>query len=112
MFLDDDSMRKANELEKEVAALKQAVADRDLVIEEAGKKNKPGEPKPVETHRDNFWETVEAYGDYITDRAKVPGGWLVCMTHSYGDARAGAPLPNITFVPDPMHTWIYNRNKM
>ena len=99
-------------LEKRIKELEDQLADRTHELQEAQKVTAPPQPTPVTTHKNDLWQTVECYGDYITDRAQVPGGWLVRMIHSYGDARAGAPLPNITFVPDPLHTWVYvNRSK-
>ncbi len=53
-----------------------------------------------------IWESIEndELGDRMfgtqtifTKRAKVPGGWLVCMI----GGRAGG----ITFYPDPNHQW-------
>jgi len=48
------------------------------------------------------WEQVLSDGGgymniYRTQRAKVPGGWLVCV---YFDEGA-----SVTFYPDPQHQW-------
>ena len=36
---------------------------------------------------------------YLTERAKIPGGWLVLSQFHIGGAHG------LTFVPDPNHTW-------
>lgn len=48
------------------------------------------------------WNTVtdvSEVSDYLTERAKVPGGWLV---RTYGVRTEGVAL---TFVPDANHDW-------
>ena len=40
-----------------------------------------------------------AYNSYpVTERAKVPGGWLVILGGGYG-------YSGVTFYPDPEHQW-------
>ncbi len=53
------------------------------------------------------WETVVTERQeggilssaYLTERAKVPGGWLVISQFHIGGAHGMA------FLPDPNHTW-------
>ena len=53
------------------------------------------------------WEilntTREVHGvmhsDYLAERAKVPGGWLVISQFKVGGAHG------LAFLPDPAHTW-------
>lgn len=48
------------------------------------------------------WESLGDAGNIVevrTQRAKVPGGWLVTVSNGYSDA------PSITFYPDPHHVW-------
>ena len=60
------------------------------------------EDKPV-----LYWEmlhtTREAQGilnsDYMAERAKVPGGWLVITQFKIGSAHG------LVFLPDPDHKW-------
>ena len=52
-----------------------------------------------------YWETIEhdTGSRLTTERAEVPGGWLV---RTYDNGRDGYPYhPSICFVPDPEHTW-------
>ena len=39
------------------------------------------------------------HSDYLTERAKVPGGWLVLSQFRIGSAHG------LVFLPDPDHTW-------
>lgn len=43
------------------------------------------------------WERIENALD-VTERAKIPGGWLVRFFGKGGES-------GLTFVPDPQHTW-------
>ena len=53
------------------------------------------------------WETVKTTREedglldskYVTERAKVPGGWLVVSQFHIGGAHG------LAFVPDPGHGW-------
>ena len=53
------------------------------------------------------WETVNTTRDkqgllsseYLAERAKVPGGWLVISQFKVG------PAHGLAFVPDPNHEW-------
>ena len=53
------------------------------------------------------WETLNTEREdhgvldsrYITERAKVPGGWLVISQFYVGGAHG------LTFLPDPEHRW-------
>ena len=53
------------------------------------------------------WETVNTTRDkqgllsseYLVERAKVPGGWLVISQFKVG------PAHGLAFVPDPNHEW-------
>lgn len=53
------------------------------------------------------WETLNTAREedgvlnskYLTERAKVPGGWLVLSQFHIGGAHG------LAFVPDPSHTW-------
>jgi hypothetical protein len=53
------------------------------------------------------WETLSTKREedgllnsaYMTERAKVPGGWLVISQFNIGGAHGMA------FLPDPNHTW-------
>ena len=53
------------------------------------------------------WETLATRREedgildskYMTERAKVPGGWLVVSQFHIGGAHG------LTFVPDPKHEW-------
>jgi hypothetical protein len=53
------------------------------------------------------WETLRTVREedglmnskYMTERAKVPGGWLVLSQFHIGGAHG------LTFVPDPRHEW-------
>jgi hypothetical protein len=53
------------------------------------------------------WETLNTKREedgildskYITERAKVPGGWLVISQFHIGGAHG------LTFLPDPTHQW-------
>lgn len=50
------------------------------------------------------WEEIDDRDDSSTERARVPGGWLV-RTCSW-DWQDGEVLHmGATFVPDPEHTW-------
>jgi hypothetical protein len=54
-----------------------------------------------------FWEMLNTtrevsgllHSEYLTERAKVPGGWLVISQFKVGTAHG------LAFVPDPNHTW-------
>jgi len=53
------------------------------------------------------WETLNTqreedgilHSKYLTERAKVPGGWLVLSQFHVGTAHG------VVFLPDPNHTW-------
>ena len=53
------------------------------------------------------WETLKTVREedgllnskYMTERAKVPGGWLVVSQFHIGGAHG------LAFVPDPKHEW-------
>ena len=53
------------------------------------------------------WETLPTTREedglldskYMTERAKIPGGWLVVSQFHIGGAHG------LTFVPDPRHEW-------
>ena len=53
------------------------------------------------------WETVNTtrdkkgllHSEYLVERAKVPGGWLVISQFKVGHAHG------LVFVPDPNHEW-------
>ena len=53
------------------------------------------------------WETLNTTreekgllnSDYLTERAKVPGGWLVISQFYIGSAHG------LVFLPDPNHEW-------
>ena len=53
------------------------------------------------------WETLNTKREedgildskYITERARVPGGWLVISQFHIGGAHG------LTFLPDPAHQW-------
>jgi hypothetical protein len=53
------------------------------------------------------WETLNTVREedgvldskYMTERAKIPGGWLVLSQFHIGGAHG------LTFVPDPNHAW-------
>jgi hypothetical protein len=53
------------------------------------------------------WETLETVREedgllnskYLTERAKVPGGWLVVSQFHIGGAHG------LAFLPDPTHSW-------
>jgi hypothetical protein len=54
-----------------------------------------------------YWESVRTKREddgildsrYLTERAKVPGGWLVISQFYVG------PAHGLVFVPDPSHEW-------
>jgi hypothetical protein len=47
------------------------------------------------------WETIERSNNDMTERMKVPGGWIVCRTSGWK-----FPLSHANwFVPDSEHTW-------
>jgi hypothetical protein len=48
------------------------------------------------------WETVKHNAGGKIIRAKVPGGWLVCVGTGIVKSMA---LNGLTFVPDPNHEW-------
>jgi len=62
----------------------------------------PHSDKPV-----LFWEMLNTtrevtgllHSDYLAERAKVPGGWLVISQFKIGSAHG------LAFIPDPNHTW-------
>ena len=64
--------------------------------------NEPQANKPV-----LIWKTLETTreqqgvlsSEYLTERAKVPGGWLVISQFYIGGAHG------LAFVPDPNHEW-------
>jgi hypothetical protein len=39
------------------------------------------------------------HSEYLTERARVPGGWLVLSQFKVGSAHG------LVFLPDPDHTW-------
>ena len=53
------------------------------------------------------WETLNTTreekgflnSEYVTERAKVPGGWLVISQFKIG------PAHGLVFLPDPKHEW-------
>jgi len=53
------------------------------------------------------WEMLETMREdhglldsrYVTERAKVPGGWLVIAQFKVGGSHG------LTFLPDPNHQW-------
>jgi hypothetical protein len=53
------------------------------------------------------WETLNTVREedgvldsrYLTERARIPGGWLVLSQFHIGGAHG------LTFVPDPGHIW-------
>ena len=53
------------------------------------------------------WETLNTAREedgvlnskYLTERAKIPGGWFVLSQFHIGGAHG------LAFVPDPHHTW-------
>lgn len=49
------------------------------------------------------WEAIETPHTHrtSTERARIPGGWLVKFSEHYNESGAGG----LTFVPDPDHTW-------
>ncbi|MEW6079494.1 MAG: hypothetical protein AB1724_16930 [Thermodesulfobacteriota bacterium] len=57
------------------------------------------------------WEELEPMVSYLSGkagkaaplyRAKVPGGWVICLLASVAQAGAAGGL---TFLPDPDHKW-------
>lgn len=55
----------------------------------------------IETSFD--WEIIQYVGVQSTQRAKVPGGWIVChiMWHENG----GICSESMVFVPDAAYSW-------
>ena len=49
--------------------------------------------------RDRAGEAWKESAARIVSRAKIPGGWLVCLES--GNVRSSG----LTFVPDPDHKW-------
>ena len=53
------------------------------------------------------WENIKTVredrgllnSEYLTERAKVPGGWLVISQFKIG------PAHGLVFLPDPNHEW-------
>jgi hypothetical protein len=60
---------------------------------------------PVTTKQGKFWEILESDGLIATNRAKVPGGWLVQQTFIAPLNRDESKLGAMTFVADPYHQW-------
>lgn len=51
-----------------------------------------------------LWEPIDSIdGPDTIVRAKVPGGWIICISASERSETEGAN--GVTFVPDPNHTW-------
>lgn len=58
------------------------------------------------------WEKLQGGGDLLTERTKVPGGWLVRWWQTFmgyhdtvgGDVMEGC-VGGMTFYPDPEHSW-------
>jgi hypothetical protein len=63
--------------------------------------------KPQATAPTLLWETLNTRREeagilnskYLTERAKVPGGWLVISQFHIGGAHG------LVFLPDPRHEW-------
>ena len=52
------------------------------------------------------WEKIEDRINSTSDRLKVPGGWLVRVTHDYSPCGPGAATAvSVTFISDPNHEW-------
>jgi len=63
--------------------------------------------KPESEDRGLYWELIPTTREesgllsssYMTERAKVPGGWLVISQFKVGSAHG------LVFLPDPKHEW-------
>ena len=78
----------------------------ELCVQELEKQLAEKQAQVVVTQTHGFWETVETYGGYNTERGKVPGGWMLRMTHRYREETDKQPAPTPTFIADPTHSWV------
>lgn len=60
----------------------------------------------VVTKKNSFWETIEHDDFTLTNRGKVPGGWMMYMTSMEGETH----LPMVpVFIADPTHSWVLQK---
>lgn len=50
-----------------------------------------------------MWEVIDRTHNIITQRAKVPGGWLVSMILYRDEMNQSSSM---IFFPDPHHAWV------
>lgn len=67
-------------------------------------------PGTVVTLINGMWDFVDD-DVYITERTKVPGGWLLRMYHQHHVTREQHPAPVPIFIADPYHTWIFKESE-
>lgn len=75
-------------------------------VQELEKQLAEKQAQVVVTQTHDFWEVVEEYRNYTTERGKVPGGWMFRITHRYAEEVVAQPPPTPTFIADPMHSWV------
>ena len=70
-----------------------------------------------------MWEYIQSQSDYdgadqdeesqyLTDRLKVPGGWIVRTIVKASIPKEGLSVATSTiFISDPRHTWVLEKEK-
>lgn len=88
------------DMDKNIDSLAGTIEDMAAEVEDA----EAEKPVGVVTQEERFWEGLEMRNGLWTQRARVPGGWLVMIQTDQRHV-ADRPLPIPTFIPDPYHTW-------